>query len=486
MLINSGGNIYLGIIKNGRNNKICDHRKGTKIKRMKMNDKIANSCLIVFNAYKEIDFERALFIFEKELEEKYGKKIDIELIQLREPPDMQGNLTGYLYAHKRIMEMLSEEKRNSFDTILYIHDAGLATRVFPLSYEAGDPSKATIRFPQGLAIEVLLSCIAKYIPLLKGLVLIMPSDQYFEYEDIDVKLVQKTITSSILSMICIPLLIDKTLGSLGVIELEDNGNIKKFYEKTKNRKIIPRFYSDFTLANTFQLFTTIENLNLLQKAVDHLMEHRKKRGKKLALDQHLIDDVDIDFNKLISEALTLDEEVLSEDQIVMKQFLDAHNVNLGAIVVKGFWEDWCSDISAYINIVKKIAKEKIKPDSDNNFFIRSQNINYAGKVKSCVFLDCDIVDLMGDYEDCLFVGCYKIRLMSGGPTENALFYTLKKSNFMRMNMSDYLFGQFKSGRRHVEVECPLNTSPTRLYHMMYKMMKDWESYTKSIKKGKGT
>ncbi|MDD5645323.1 MAG: hypothetical protein PHO00_07775, partial [bacterium] len=228
----------------------------------------ANKCLIVFNSYKKIHFEEDIESLEKALFRRYSKKIKVDAIQLLEPPGIRGNLVGYLTAYSRLMERTAKKKILSYDCIIFIHDAGLATRMFPLSYEAGFPLKSTIRFPEGKSIKLNLSCIANSLPLLKDSVIIMPIDQYFKYTEVDIKTLEKSLKAHSFSMLLAPVPVKRALGSLGVVKLNDNKEIVRFTEKENDARKIPKFTDTTTLANTFQLYTTMGNLDRLEKAVD--------------------------------------------------------------------------------------------------------------------------------------------------------------------------------------------------------------------------
>ncbi|MDD5737970.1 MAG: hypothetical protein PHH20_06710, partial [Candidatus Omnitrophica bacterium] len=122
--------------------------KTAPLESIKVKNEVADKVLLVLNSYNKLEFSLDLKqLFKKKLRERYNKTIDVELVGMAELGQTRGNLTGYLKTHERIKKLLSKKKLDSFDTIVYIHDAGLATRIFPLSYEFGTPSKASIRFP---------------------------------------------------------------------------------------------------------------------------------------------------------------------------------------------------------------------------------------------------------------------------------------------------------------------------------------------------
>ncbi|MBN2189686.1 MAG: hypothetical protein JW728_00555 [Candidatus Aureabacteria bacterium] len=441
-----------------------------------MSYKPASKCLIVFNSYKKIHFEEDILSLEKALGNRYHKKIKVDAIQLLEPAGIRGNLVGYLTAYSRLLSKTSRKKIASYDCIIFIHDAGLATRMFPLSYEAGFPLKSTIRFPIGKSIKLNLSCIANSLPLIKDSVIIMPIDQYFNYTEVDIKALEKSLRNHSFSMLLAPVPIKRAINSLGVIKLDENKEIARFIEKEGDARKIPKFTDTTTLANTFQLYTTIEDLNRLEKAVDFFRS--KKENSKFINE---LNNSEWAFNKLVCEALTLNPRNLSHCQLAMKKCLEKYNISVGAAVAKGYWDDWSSSIESYAKLFWKLVKESCVAKNDNsNRFIRSKKIQALGKVKNCIFLDCDTVTLSGDYENCLFVNCDYIRLMNYSKAHDSLFYSLKRCNFLRRDMSNYLFARFKSGRRNIEFECEIGADLSSLYWMMRKIADDWLVYHEYI------
>lgn len=443
-----------------------------------MSSEIANKCLIAFNSYKRLDITPFVESFRKKLQNKYDKKIKVEIRQLLEPPGVRGNLPGYLHAHHKLVKQLSKQELKSLHSILYIHDAGLATRMFPLSYETGMPLKSSIRFPQGYAINLILSSIAKSIPLLKGSVIIIPTDQYFVYEKVDTKGLLNSLNNYTMSMLLVPVPIKRVLGSLGAVKLGTNNKIAAFYEKTKNEKAIPKYTRNLTLANTFQVYSTIENLNSLRKALNHFCS--RKENKSFVKE---LNNTDWNFNKLVCETLTLEDKRLNPSQLAMKESLQKYSVTtIGGAVAKGYWEDWSSNVASYLKLFRKLVQEKEKPDKDNNYFIRSKKIKAFGKLKSCIFLDCDTMEICGDYENCIFTNCQYLRLINCEAANNSLFYCLKRLNFFRNRMNNYIYARFLSGRRHIEFESELDADLASSYWIMKKIAEDWLKYHEEIKK----
>lgn len=438
-----------------------------------MDREIADKCLIVFNSYKELNLERAQKIFQKSFQKKYNKRVHLKVVQLQEPAGIGGNLAGYLSAYKRLSKKLTKKEIKSFDTIIFIHDAGLAVRLFPLTYEYSSPLKSTVRFPRGSAIELLFDCIAN-VPLLKESVIILPVDQYFKYESVDAEGLSKSLKNYTFSMIVTPVSIKRALGSLGTVQLGKNNRIELFYEKTEDENLIPRYSKESTLANTFQLITTKDSLDKLQKALNLFTS----KPENLSFIKKL-DNAGWCFNKLVCESLTLKNEQLSDVQIAMKECLSRCDITVGGIIAQGYWEDWASTITSYINTVRKLTKESEKPVDNNNYFIRSKKIAPSGILKSCIFIDCNTVDLFGDFENCIFVNCAWVRVMSSQKTNNALFYSLRKLNFLRRTMSDYVYSRFVSGRRHIEFECEKDINFKDLWKAMKKTSDDWTRYYKT-------
>ena len=440
-----------------------------------MQTELAKSCLIVFNSYRKLNLDLAENNFRKTFEEKFNQKIESHLINLIEPAGTKGNLPGYLTAYQKLKEEMPEEEINNFDVILFVHDAGLATRIFPLSYESGTPLKSTIRFPEGFAVETVFRCLAKSLPLLKGSVIILPIDQYFIYDEIDIEKTKQALSDFTVSMVVTPVTVERAVGSLGTVKLEDNNKIAAFYEKTNDEEIIPRYTKDNTLANTFQLMTTLENLSKLQSAVDLFSSKPENQSYVETLNK-----TEWGFNKLICESLSLQNEELSQIQLAMKKSLQETGVTLGGIIANGFWEDWSSSITVYVDLLRKLVRENYKSVGNNNFFIRSQKIIASGKLKNCIFIDCDAIDLFGDYEDCIFINCDWNRIIGNQKTTNSLFYSMKKSNFLRRDMSNYVIARFVSGRRHIEFECEIDVNFRDLYQTMRKVSDDWVKYHEVI------
>jgi hypothetical protein len=436
-----------------------------------MHPDIINNCLIVFNSYRDLNLDRAQEIFKYEFENTYNKKIDLHLKKMLEPAGIRGNLPGYLSAYSRLKEEMPEKEFNQYDSIIFIHDAGLATRLFPLTYESGSPLKSTIRFPEGFAVEVLFACIAKHMPLIKDSVVILPVDQYFDYTSIDEKALDFCLKNYSFTMLLNQVPIKRAVNSLGTVKLGDNNKISAFKEKTNNEDEILKHSKDSTLANTFQLLTTRENLDKMQSALRLFLSKPENETfiKKL-------DETEWSFNELVCEALSLDKEELSDAQLAMKTSLEQVGISLGGVIANGFWEDWSSNIYAYINLMRKLVKEKEKSSGNDNYFVRSRKIVATGNLKSCIFIDCDTIDLFGDFENCVFVNCDWVRMISAEKSRDALFYSLKKMNFLRRDMSNYVYSRFISGRRHIDFECEIDVNLKQLYDTMKKISSDWVKY----------
>jgi hypothetical protein len=436
-----------------------------------MQSEIIDNCLIVFNSYRDLNLDRAQEIFKYEFENKYNKKIDFHIKKMLEPAGIRGNLPGYLSAYARLREEIPEKELDKYNSIIFIHDAGLATRLFPLTYESGSPLKSTIRFPDGFAVEILFACIAKHLPLIKDSVVILPVDQYFEYTSVDEKALQYCLENYTLSMLLTPVPIKRALHSLGTVKLGDNNKIAGFLEKTDDEKNVFKFSKESTLANTFQLITTKENLKKLHDAFSLFLSKPENEVFITQLDQS-----EWSFNKLVCEALSLAKEDLSDAQIAMKIALDKIGITLGGVIANGFWEDWSSNITAYIELLKKLVKKNEKSSGNDNYFVRSRKIVASGNLKSCIFIDCDTIDLFGDFENCIFVNCDWVRMISAEKADNALFYSLKKMNFLRRDMSNYVYSRFISGRRHIDFECEINVNLKQIYTTMNKVSSDWVKY----------
>ena len=167
----------------------------------------------------------------------------------------------------------------------------------------------------------------------------------------------------------------------------------------------------------------------------------------------------------------------------MKESLQKYSVTtIGGAVAKGYWEDWSSNVASYLKLFRKLVQEKEKPDKDNNYFIRSKKIKAFGKLKSCIFLDCDTMEICGDYENCIFTNCQYLRLINCEAANNSLFYCLKRLNFFRNRMNNYIYARFLSGRRHIEFESELDADLASSYWIMKKIAEDWLKYHEEIKK----
>lgn len=448
-------------------------------KEAKVCNEIADNCLLVLNAYTKLSPSDSLKqLFKKKLKERYNKNITVELISLTELDNIRGNLIGYLRTHQRVKQLLSKRQLAFFDTIIYVHDAGLATRIFPLSYETGNPSKANIRFPQGRATDMLLPCIAENIPLLKNTVVILPIDHYFNYTEVDIEALIYSLNNYTACMFFTPVPIKRALGALGTAKLDRYNRLSAFYEKTENRHLIPKYSKGLTLANTFQLFTTQDNLDELQKAVDLFRSENK--NKKIIED---LNASEWSFNTLVCESLALKERGLSEAQLAMKECLKKYGISIGGAVVSGYWVDWASNLLAYLSLVRKLVRKLARADENNNYFIRSNNIKPSSKLESCVFIDCDTLDLFGEYKNCIFIGCEWARIMNCFTGSDSLFYVIKKRNLLRKETQNKLSSYFLSGRRNIEFECSLSDDYKSLYNAMKRVSDDWLYYHEVLKLG---
>ncbi|HRZ66758.1 MAG TPA: hypothetical protein P5521_01355 [Candidatus Omnitrophota bacterium] len=456
--------------------------KTAPLESIKVKNEVADKVLLVLNSYDKLEFSLDLKqLFKKKLRERYNKTIDVELVGMAELGQTRGNLTGYLKTHERIKKLLSKKKLDSFDTIVYIHDAGLATRIFPLSYEFGTPSKASIRFPEGRAPDMLLPCIAKSIPLLKNTVIILPIDQCFDYADVDINGLLRSLNSHSTSMLLTPIQISRALGSLGTAKIDEDNRISSFYEKTFDEKLIPKYSKGMTLANTFQLFTTKDNLDKIQSAVDLFCSKEKNKD----FISHL-NATEWSFNKLICESLVLEKKALSKIQLAMRECLQQYEISVGGAIAKGYWIDWASNIMTYLELLRKLTAQISKPDENGNYFVRSKKIKPSSKLESCVFIDCDTVDLFGSYKNCIFIACEWVRIMNCFEGSGSLFYALKKKNFLRKEMNYKLFAHFLSGRRNIEFECDIYDDYRNLYSAMKKVSDDWLYYHEVLKESYNT
>ncbi|HVZ34452.1 MAG TPA: hypothetical protein VG963_18615 [Polyangiaceae bacterium] len=411
----------------------------------------------------------AVELFQHAIERRHGGPFRAELIQRSEQPLLRGNLLGYLRAHEEILQRLSPLERRSFDTIVYIHDAGLATRMFPLSYEHGNPSKAAIRFPSGSALEMLLTCVAGSLPLIKGCALMIPIDQYFLYDTFDPQTLARVVSRHTLTTIVTETSVERALGSLGVVELTEDGVLSGFVEKPGHRSLIPQHTPDHTLANTFQLFSTIEQLSHLAQVVEGFAADPQHKPFVRQLDE-----IGWSFSELVFESLHLPRQMLSPAQAAFRALLETSNITLGGVVARGHWEDWAANGASYAKLLRALAMSMSAPDASGNYLVRSHGILNHGSVKSCYFIDCDTIDLLGDFENCVFVNCSRIRLMNCEKAANSLFYTLQEVNFFRREMSNYLYGRFLAGMRHYEFECELDARAAELFKAMDRITKSWE------------
>lgn len=404
---------------------------------IKVRNEVADRVLLVLNSYDKLEFSPDLKqLLKKKLREKYNKNIAVELIGMAELGQTWGNLRGYLRTHQRVKKLLSKKKLASFDTIIYIHDAGLATRIFPLSYESGTPSKASVRFPEGRAPKMLFPCIAKSIPLLKNTIVILPIDQYFDYSEVDITGLINSLNRDTASMLFTPVPIDRAAGNLGTAKLDGKNRIVSFREKTFNKKQIPKFGKNMTLANTFQLFMAKENIDKLQDALDLFCSKKKNKDFMAHLNAS-----EWSFNKLICESLVLNKRSLSRVQIAMRECLQQYEISVGGAIAKGYWTDWASNIMTYLELLRKLPAQVTKPDENGNYFIRSRKIKPSSKLESCIFIDCDTVDLFGSYKNCIFITCEWVRII------NCLGATVHSSTRLR--------GRTSSGKKRTT-----NSSPT--------------------------
>lgn len=449
---------------------------------VKVGNEVADRCLLVLNSYDKVEFSPHIKnLFEKKLKEKYHKTIEVELIGMAEVGQMRGNLTGYLHTHQRIKKLFSKKKLDSFDTIIYIHDAGLATRIFPLSYEFGTPSKANVRFPEGQTPDMLLPCIAKSIPLLKNTIIILPIDQYFDYVDIDIQGLLRALNRDTAAMLFTPIEIKRAAGNLGTAKLDEKNRIVSFYEKTFDERLIPKFGKKTTLANTFQLFTTKEDMDKLASALDLFCSKEKNKD----FIKHL-NSTEWSFNKLVCESLVLKKTALSKIQLAMKECLQQYEISIGGALANGYWTDWASNIITYLELLRKLTAQMVKPDENGNYFIRSKKIKPSSKLESCVFIDCDTLDLFGSYKNCIFMACEWVRTINCFTGNDSLFYALKKKNFLRKEMNYKLFADFLSGRRNIEFECDIHDDCRNLYSAMKKVSDDWLYYYEVLKQSYNT
>lgn len=436
---------------------------------------LASSCLIVLNSHRSADttsnaiFAQAAALFERTASQVQGRAVAVRTLQLREPSSINGNLTGYLRAHAEVLRVISAAELAATDMILYIHDAGLATRVFPLSYESGTPSKGSIKFPNGSGLETLLVNIAKNLPLLRGCVAIVPIDQYFSYDPLDLDALLASVARHSISLILTPVPIERAIGSLGVVDLSETGQIERFVEKPTDPGSICETTPGQTLANTLQLYTRISELAKLQSALDDFSARPENRGYVTALDQ-----CGWSLSHHIFETLTQPRAALSPIQEALHASLCSYGFTLGGIVAIGSWEDWASSGRAYAALVKQLVRASVACDANGNSMLRSRNVKASGQLTRCIFIDCDTIDLLGDYEDCLFVNCNRIRLMNCESATNSLFYGLRDVNFLRRDMSNYLYSRFLSGQRYIEFECELSVNTASLYQMMNRLVQGWE------------
>lgn len=433
---------------------------------------LAASCLLVLTSHSALEPQKAadaVRVFRRAIERRHGKPFRAELMQRTEWPLMRGNLLGYLRAHEEIMQKLSPRERRSFDTVVYIHDAGLATRMFPLSYEYGSPSKAAIRFPAGSALDMLLTCIADSLPLIKGCALMIPIDQYFQYDALDAQALDRVVSRHTLTTIVSEAPVERALGTLGVVQLTGDGKMSAFREKPSHPSLVPEYRPDHALASTFQLFSSIEQLSNLARIVGQFVADPRH--------EHLVRELDTvgwSFSQLVFESLCLPSHTLTPAQAALRVLLEKANITLGGVLARGQWEDWAANGASYARLLRALAVSTSEPDKDGNHFVRTKEVLSHGRMKSCFFIDCDTVDLLGDFENCVFVNCSRIRLLNCQKAENSLFYGLQEVNFFRREMSNYLYGRFLAGLRHYEFECELNARADELFKAMDRITKSWE------------
>lgn len=430
---------------------------------------LASSCLIVLTSHNFLSEEQAhavTTLFQKALEQKHGRLVRVTFIQLDEPASVRGNLIGYLRTHR---EALQRHMLDAVDCVIYVHDAGQATRMFPLSYEHGNASKAAIRFPTGSALEMLLICIAKSIPLLKECAMIFPVDQYFCYDTLDVDSLQRSIARHCLTLVAMQVPVERALGSLGVLNLNSDGRVSFFREKTNDRSLIPEHVPNHTLASTFQVFSSIEALTHLTTVIEKFIADQQNA----AIVQDL-NESGWSFSSLIFETLCLPKHELSAAQAALHPHLSQAEFCFGGVVAEGEWEDWAQSGKSYMRILRSLAILANECDDRGNYMIRSQNIRCTGRMVSCIFIDCETVDLLGDFENCVFVNCSRIRLMNCENASGSLFYALKEVNFFRRDMTQYLYGRFLSGQRHFEFECEIDARTDALFKIMDRIIKSWE------------
>ncbi|HOW87672.1 MAG TPA: hypothetical protein PKV84_03325 [Candidatus Omnitrophota bacterium] len=422
--------------------------------------------LVVYNGYAPLEEHSFQRIFDEMWRSKHGDDISFQFLKLEEDESIHGNLLGFLEAHKKVLDLYPHGAQLP-DTIVYIHDAGMSKRIFPLQYATGKPSKALIRVPKGPAIAQTFHCMAHNLPFLKNTVMIIPIDQFFNYFDINVERLRERVEQFGMVMLQVDVPVATAVGQLGVTQMDPSGRIVAFFEKPKDPAMIPLVREGTALGNTFQVYFSHQGMQGLLAAFEEFRKEEKKLAKEL-------DEAGWDFNGLVSETLTLPDAKLNVFQKAFKKHLKKHKIGLGGLEVKGTWQDWASSLPVYFDFIKAQAPQMGAPDLEGNVWIRTEGIKIVtGDASNCIFIDCDTVDLHGKFSDCVFVGCKKCRIAVATTAKGSIFANLFETNTLSVEANNQVFAWGRTGRRKVFSITGFNEDYRELYDGPGSFVKGW-------------
>jgi hypothetical protein len=397
---------------------------------------------------------------------KHGDEVSFQFLKLEEDESIHGNLLGFLEAHKNVLNLYPHASEFP-DTVVYIHDAGMSKRIFPLQYATGKPSKALIRVPRGPAIAQTFYCMAHNLPFLKDTVMIIPIDQFFSYFDMNVEKLRERIEHFGMVMLQVDVPVASAVGQLGVTQLDPTGKITAFFEKPKDPAVIPLVREGTALGNTFQMYFSRQGMKGLLDAFEEFRKEEKKLSKEL-------DETGWDFNGLVSEALTLPDEKLNIAQRAFKKHLKKHKVNLGGLETKGTWQDWASSLPVYFDFVRAHAPQMGVPDLEGNIWIRTESIKIVtGNISNCIFIDCDTVDLHGHFSDCVFVNCKKCRIAVATSAKESIFANMFETNALSVAAKNQVLAWGRTGRRKIFSITGFDEDYRELYDGPGSFVKGW-------------
>lgn len=398
--------------------------------------------LLVYNGYAHLEDGSLQKFFDEICQTKHGDDLSFDLLELAEDEWIHGNLMGFLEAHKKVLSLYPHPKPLP-DTIVYIHDAGMSKRIFPLQFLSGKPSKGLVRLPTGPAIAQTFHCLVHNLPFLKGTVVIVPIDHFYSYCDLNLALLRERIERFGMVMLQIDVPVLSAVGRLGVSQLDPSGRIVSFLEKPTEEGTVPLARKGTVLANTFQIFLSQQGMQGLLDAFDEFQREEKELSR----------DLDIkgwDFSSLVSETLTRPDEKLNVFQRAFKERLKKYEINLGGLEVRGEWRDWSSSITVYIEFIKANVSQAGAPDLNGNYWIRTAGIKIIdGDVKDCIFIDCDTVDLHGHFSGCIFVNCKRCRVAVATHAQESVFANLFEVNSLSVETTSQLYAWGKTGRRKI-------------------------------------